>query len=127
MKVIYIIGPYRAATEAGVARNIVRARGLAETVWGLGHAALCPHLNTAFMGGLVSDEIFLAGGLLLLEKCDAAVCAPRWQSSTGSVAEMNHAAAKGIPVFDSVVDLVAWFKDTDRSKQRHGEEIGPRG
>src|SRR4051812_24706808 len=46
MKLIYIAGPYRAATEWQVVQNIRRAEALALAVWQSGAACICPHKNT---------------------------------------------------------------------------------
>lgn len=88
MKLIYIAGPYRAKSEWLVAQNIRRAEALALEVWKLGAAAICPHKNSALMGGAVPDEFFLAGDLEILKRCDAVVCTPDWRTSLGACDEL---------------------------------------
>ena len=78
MKLLYIAGPYRAATEHGVAENIRRAEAMAIDLWKLGAAVLCPHKNTAFLGGVVPDQTFLDGDLVMMLRCDAVVTLPNW-------------------------------------------------
>jgi hypothetical protein len=105
--IVYVAGPYRARTVAGIARNIARAREVAERVWKAGHVALCPHLNSAFMDGLLpdGDGAFLRGGIELLKRCDAVILVPRWRDSIGTQEEIRAAGDAGIPVFRSVADL----------------------
>jgi hypothetical protein len=103
---VYIIGPYRAKTESEVRCNIENARKLAEEVWICGHVALCPHLNTQHMGGLVPDADFLSGDLLLLESCDAALVVDGYHASQGSLAEINHAKGRGMPIYWSLGTLL---------------------
>ena len=70
MKVIYVISPYRSKTINGVHENIEVARKAAVKLWRMGFVVLCPHLNSAFMDGVVSDDQFLEAGLELLKRCD---------------------------------------------------------
>lgn len=107
-KVVYIAGPYRAATEWGVAENIRSAERRAVRVWELGMVALCPQKNTAFLGGLLDDRIFLDGDLELLRRSDAVILVDGWVHSDGAVDEVLHAIDRGIPVFESLISLSVW-------------------
>jgi hypothetical protein len=102
MKLFYIIGPYRATSESGVRRNIETARAAAEELWRRGHAVICPHLNTAFMGGIVPDANFLRGDLLMLERADAALVLHDWPTSVGSRDEVKFAQERGIALYWSL-------------------------
>lgn len=97
----YVIGPYRAPTEASVRANIERARSYAEWFWKRGIPIICPHLNTAFMGGISADKVFLEGDLVILKRCDFAITVDGWQQSAGSKVEVITCEAWGIPVFHS--------------------------
>lgn len=110
MKLVYVAMPYRSTCEDGVFVNICIARSTARDVWKAGGAAICPHLNTAFMGGVVDDATFLAADLLILAKCDAVFAGYRWEASEGARAEVAEAKRLGIPVFDDVEDLRAWIR-----------------
>jgi len=95
-KIVYIAGPYRAETENGVYENIQAARLEALKWWRRGYAVICPHLNTAFMGGLggspeADQEMFLAGDLEFVRRSDIIVMLPRWADSAGAVMELNEA------------------------------------
>lgn len=106
---VYIAAPYRAASEQGVFRNIVQARDAAVAVFRMGGFAVCPHLNTAFMGGVVPDQVFLDGDLELLRRCADAVLALSVELSAGAAGEVAEARRLGLPVFDDMVELANWI------------------
>lgn len=109
MKLVYIAGPYRAATEHGVAENIRAAEMLAIRVWELGAACICPHKNTSFMGGVVPDQVFLDGDIEILKRCDAVLLTEDWHRSVGARGEVMAARNSGKPVFDNLDDLERWL------------------
>lgn len=104
--VFYICGPYRAAFEDDVLTNILSARREAEFVIRSGGSALCPHLNTALMGGIVPDENFLAMDLILLARCDVVYAIQNFQYSKGAKAEIEFAQKLGIPVVFSRLEVL---------------------
>jgi hypothetical protein len=91
VKLAYIAGPYRAATEYGIWQNIEAARIVAVEVLRAGWFPLTPHLNTCFLGGVVPDSVVLAGYLEIVRACPAIVMMRRWKESEGAQAE--HALA----------------------------------
>jgi dienelactone hydrolase len=98
--VAYVAGPYRDARGAHyVGDNITRARRVAADLWARGYAVLCPHLNTAHMGGLCDDTAFLDGAIELMRRCDLVVLTPDWYQSSGAQAEVREAFGYGIPVY----------------------------
>lgn len=104
LPVIYVAGKYRAKHESEVFANIMTARKFALGVWRAGAVAICPHLNTMFFGGAVAPEnieldgeIWLAGDLELLRRCDAIYMLPGWESSRGATVEREIASSLGIP------------------------------
>src|ERR1044071_5255088 len=104
MKVIYIAGPYRAASEWQGVQNIRRAEALALRVWELGHACICPHKNTALFGGSAPDELWLKGDLEIMRRCNAVLCTDNWETSAGARDEVKLARSLNIPVFESLAD-----------------------
>jgi nucleoside 2-deoxyribosyltransferase len=108
MKVIYIAGPYRAETVRGVVENIRLAESAALSIWRNGHVAICPHLNTALFDGACPDDVWLAGDLEILKRCDAVLLVGRWEQSKGTQAEIAFAAKNNIPVFWDYVEVVDW-------------------
>lgn len=108
MPIVYIAGPYRAPTEIAVERNIRAAEEAAAVVWQAGGAALCPHKNTAHMGGVVPDAAFLAGDIEMLRLCHAVFMVGPWLRSEGATGERAAAKRAGIPIFDDEVELRRW-------------------
>ena len=110
MKVVYIAGPYRANSAWEIEQNIREAEKIALHVWANGMVALCPHTQTRFYQGFLPDALWLAGDLELLARCDAVFLVPGWESSRGTMAEVNFAKSKGIPRFVTLMELERWNK-----------------
>lgn len=124
MKLIYIAGPYRAATVHGILENIRRAEAVALQVWQSGHAAICPHLNSAFFDGAVPDTNFLQGTITMLKHCDAVVLVTGWSNSSGTKAELGFCYHNNIPVYENITDFIreepfdyAHWKDEETKDQ----------
>jgi hypothetical protein len=115
MKLVYVAGPYRAPTEWQLVQNIRRAEALALEVWQLGLACICPHKNTALLGGAADDSLWLEGDLEMMRRCDAVICTDDWQRSAGARNEVAEARRLGIPVFESVAELQAWAAQAEGS------------
>ena len=96
MEVVYVIGPYRNESHFIIAQNIQRAREAAEKLWTRGYAVICPHMNTAFFGGVCEEDCFLNGGIELLSRCDYYYTVEGWENSMGSVLEVEYAESRGI-------------------------------
>ena len=99
MKLLYIAGPYRGDSASKIDDNIHRAREVAKLVWEQGDCAICPHLNTAHMDGLVPDKQFLNGDLEILRRCDGIVMMENWNRSEGAKRELRVARRRKIPVY----------------------------
>ena len=115
MRLIYIAGPYRAPSEWALVQNIRRAEALALQVWKLGAACICPHKNTALLGGCCDDSVWLEGDLEMLRRCDAVVCTDDWQRSEGARNEVIEAKRLGIPVFETIEALAQWLGSENAS------------
>lgn len=102
---IYVAGPYRADTERGVLENIRSAESVAIEVWQAGYVALTPHLNTRLFGGLCPDSVWLQGALELLRRCDGMILVLGWESSSGTLAEIEEAKRITIPTFNNIEEL----------------------
>lgn len=105
MKLVYVAGPYRAETEYELLQNIHQAEGMAISVWLAGHAAICPHKNSAHFGGICEDSVFLEGYLELVSRCDAVITCYNWESSSGAKAEVKLAMSLNIPIVHSIAQL----------------------
>lgn len=98
MEVAYIAGPYRADTIAGVVANIRAAEAVEAKYWRLGYAVICPHKNSGLMDGILPDDVWLAGYIEILKRCDAIILMRNWQASEGATAEFKVARQSGIRV-----------------------------
>lgn len=120
LPLIYVAGPYRAATRDDIARNIDAARVVGISAAALGWFPVIPHANTAHMEldlpGL-GDDFWLAGTLEMMERCDAVVLVPGWQNSAGTRGEIIRAEELGIPIFRTLDALpsASVFLDWARS------------
>jgi hypothetical protein len=103
MKIAYIAGPYRAPTVFGLTENIQRAREAAAEFWKLGYAVICPHMNSAFMDGVVPDSTFLAGDREFIRRMrpgDVFVLLPGWAESGGAKVEALLASSEGLHIVE---------------------------
>lgn len=124
MKLIYLAGPFRGPDSWAIACNVHKAAELSLQVWKLGAACICPHLNTAQFQGAAPDEVWLAGDLEILKRCDAVMLTDDWKRSSGARAEVAEAYNFGIPVFTQLADLEQWLRvqaEVDASRKIEAE------
>lgn len=118
--VVYVAGPYRAATEWKLRKNIEKSADKAMEVWKLNRGGVkrvipvAPCMNSAFFGGEISDGIILDAYLAVLLRCDAMVAADGWENSKGTLAEMRFAEENNTPVLHSMRELDEWMESRDR-------------
>ena len=108
--VVYIAGPYRAASTWKIECNIAQAKAAALAVWQTERAvAYCPHANTAHFDGEAPDQVWLDGNLEILSRCDAVLLVGMWQESAGTLREVKLADEMSIPVFHTLDSLLEWL------------------
>lgn len=98
-KLVYIAGPYRAATPFQIQKNIREAAEIGLKYWKLGYAVIVPHMNTALLDHELPDDAWLTGDFEMIRRCDYVVVSPRWRQSSGTIAEIDFARAHNIPVY----------------------------
>lgn len=114
MKVIYVAGKYSGGNEYEVKKNITTAEAAAVAIWKtLKASAVCPHLNTAHWGSLLTHQQFIDGDLAIMERCDAVLFLERWQESKGARLEHNHAIKNNMVRLYSVNDALHWLNEGD--------------
>jgi len=112
-EIAFVSGKYANEDPIKTGYNILGAKDVARSLWGLGYAVICPHTNTGgfevFEDSLSNDyryyekfswKHFMRGYLTLLEKCDLVVMVPGWEKSEGSCMEREYAMKIGIPVYE---------------------------
>lgn len=97
---IYVAGPYTAKTAWGIEENIHRARAMGVALAKLGAYPVIPHSNTGGFHGEAPEEMFYAGTLALMERCDGVCMLDTWRQSTGATQEHLRAMMIGMPIYD---------------------------
>jgi hypothetical protein len=112
---VYIAGPYSADNTIGTLKNIGKGERLAGKVLRAGFAPHCPWHDKDHIiqtpdydySVLMLQEVSLAW--LLVSDC--VLLLPGWEKSRGTLREIEIAEAKGIPVYYSLEELIAWESD----------------
>ena len=86
-ELVFISGKYSAPTREGVQENIEVAKRYLKKYILLGYPVICPHTNTAFLGGTAPYDFFVNMYLEILERCDIVVMIPGWKESYGAKKE----------------------------------------
>lgn len=111
-KRVYVAGPYSATNVIAVLDNMRWGMRASVEVLLAGYAPFCPWLDYNFQLQLRGDEALTVQdyydySMAWLEASDAVLVLPGWQNSKGTLAEIQRAKEKGIPVFYSLEDLKA--------------------
>jgi Domain of unknown function (DUF4406) len=109
MTVVYIAGPFRDGTAWGIEQHIRKAEGLAYQVAQLGAMPMCPHTNTRFFHGTLTEQFWLDGTIELMSRCDAVVLTDDWHLSIGARGEVTRAHQLNLPVLESIDALRVWL------------------
>lgn len=116
---VYIAGPYRAGTPAGVGRKVGKARALAYELFDCAPkdcppwVPIVPHaigFHLDPFGDHKGDAFWLKATADLLTRCDALYLMPGWEKSSGSRAEKALAEQRGIPVYETPEELYQGLK-----------------
>lgn len=83
MKDLIISAPYYSNNDYEIRSNIYEASMMAEYYWLQGYNVFCPHMNTAFFGGLVSEDTFITACIERIMKADTIAFHPSWEYSSG--------------------------------------------
>lgn len=108
LPVVYVAGPYRAATPAGIELNIQAARAMGLQAVRRGWSPIIPHCNFALLDLLdpnIGDSFWLTATMEHMRRSDAVLVVPGWQNSTGTQAEVREALRLNMPVFYSLEKL----------------------
>ena len=130
MKFGYVIGPFRAATTWGIAKNVHNAALVGAELIALGVFPVIPHKNTDVFHGTSSDEFWIEGTKLLMERtADFAITVEAlglpWKHSAGSVGEVEHMLHLNRPVFHSLRPLRAWLEHEENRERYIAFQLKP--
>lgn len=113
--VAYLAGPYRSGRgPEGVGHNVAAASKVAQEMWAMGFAVLCPHTNSGLFdyaapGKDLEDQVWLNGYQAMLRRCDLIVMLDDWPYSEGAMAERRLAEELGLLIF-------SWEEPEDREQ-----------
>ena len=99
MKDLIISAPYFHYDDFEIHSNIYEASMMAKLYWKQGYNVFCPHMNSGFFGGLVSEDTFLAACMERIRKADIVVMHPNWERSKGCQEELLTAIKFGLKIF----------------------------
>jgi len=108
-KIVYIAGPLNGDVE----ENVKRAVEVSDMLARLRVGYFCPHFYGVEHFALgIPEEYWLEYGPEMLRRSDAVLLIPGWMDSKGTLAEIEEAVRKGIPVFelDNIVGLMDYLK-----------------
>ncbi len=88
---VYIAGPFRAATPWGVESNVRIAEIVALEIAKLGHIPVCVHSMYRHFDKSLPDEFWLEATIEILRACDAICMVGDWKKSVGAQAELDEA------------------------------------
>ena len=92
-------------------------------VWEAGFVPFVPAFDWLFWmvmeeGQHITEPMIKRYSKDWLEVCDALMCTPGWQQSTGTLAEIKFAEEHGIPVFKTLEELIKYMEEeTDGTPQ----------
>jgi hypothetical protein len=100
VKVLYVSGKYRDPRGPWyVRKHIELAADVALELWLLGCCAICPHQNSMYFEGPLSDPIIIEGDRELVRRSDGLVVCPNWETSVGTAEEWKVAWEGNKPIF----------------------------
>jgi len=108
--IIFISGPYTAATPDGVEKNVAIAEAKKKELEELGFTVFCPHVHYHGNDHLGWDEI-MQRCLPILRLCSGIFMLPNWVKSDGSRTEYRKAEDNGTPFFHDNEKLVEYFEN----------------
>lgn len=109
MKRVYVAGPYSSDNILGVAKNIKIARDIGVKLMQAGFFPFIPHNDWELA---VRTELpmthFKANSMSWLEVSDCVLLLPNWETSSGTLDEIERADKLSIPVFEQLTELFDW-------------------
>jgi hypothetical protein len=110
VRLVYIVGPYRAETRWEEEQNVRRAEEVAYGVAQAGAYPVCPHSATRpYFADAQPGAFWIAATLEMMRRCDAVCMVAGWKKSDGARVERAEAERLGLPVFERWSALREWL------------------
>lgn len=101
MVLVYIAGPYSAATQAGIEENVKAAQKLGAEVMTAFPGKVLAVVPQSLGKGLEDRgdyKFWIAATLELMRRCDGVVLRHNWRNSPGAVGEVDEAIRQRMPI-----------------------------
>lgn len=112
MKRIYIAGPYSANNVMDVLNNIRRGIELSYEVLKAGYAPFCPWLDFHYVlmdrNNKLTIDDFYQYSIAWLLVSDAMLLIEGWETSEGTLKEIDIAEFRDIPIFETLDELMSY-------------------
>jgi len=119
---IYVAGPFTAATPWEIEQNTRRAEDVGAEIVKLGGWPVIPHANTRYFHGMCDPQLAYDGTMRMLEGSDALVALPGWTKSNGATREVQVAeCSMMVPVF--YAGSTHWREDVADFIEAHKSEV----
>jgi len=107
---VYVAGPYSADNVIDVLKNIGRGKKMCADLFSMGFAPFCPWHDSNYVTDRFNDiftvEQFYEYSMCWLEVSDCVFLVDGWESSRGTLKEIERAEELNIPVFSSTIELL---------------------
>lgn len=109
---VYVAGPYSADNVLDVLRNIGRGQQVCADLFASGYAPFCPWHDKSYITDRPDDpytvQDFYDFSMAWLDVSDVVLLVPGWESSKGTLREIERAKELGIPIFSAPEALDEW-------------------
>jgi hypothetical protein len=111
MKRVYVAGPYSADNVITVLDNIRRGQRMSTRVMLAGYAPFCPWIDFHFQlmlrgGEKLTVKDYYQYSMAWLEVSDVMLILPNYETSSGTIAEVNRGLELNKPVYFNFNDLI---------------------
>ena len=104
---IYIAGSFTGNNAWEIENNVRAAEEYLLLLMKKKILAYCPHTHFRFFHGSVDEHFIMEHCFFMLSHCSAIFVLPGSSDSSGTAKEIMYAQDHGIPVYDTLCDLMA--------------------
>ena len=107
---VYVAGNYSANNVLDVLKNIGKGEKMCAKLFGMGFAPFCPWHDKSYVTDRFDAEFtvkqFYDYSMAWLEVSDCVFLLSGWETSKGTIAEIERAEEIDIPIFQSLNELI---------------------